>query len=96
MPFLIVWLMFGFLGRWIASQKGRSKAEGTVLGCVFGPFGCLIEAVLPTIKAKGARGIKAARRTGSKTGLVEPGEMPDDWDAPKVEPDDGVDMGWLK
>ena len=47
--FAFLWGIFGILGSWIASQKGRSSGEGFVLGFLFGPIGALIEAVLPTI-----------------------------------------------
>lgn len=32
---------------WIASVKGRGTSEGGLPGFLFGPFGCLIEALLP-------------------------------------------------
>lgn len=35
-------------GAWIAGQKNRDPIEGAILGGVFGPFGVLIEALLPT------------------------------------------------
>jgi hypothetical protein len=41
-------LIFGGLGMWIASVKRRSEAEGCALGCLLGPFGALIEALLPS------------------------------------------------
>jgi uncharacterized membrane protein YeaQ/YmgE (transglycosylase-associated protein family) len=44
---LVVGLIFGGLGSWIANQKRRDGGEGFVLGFLFGPFGCLIEALLP-------------------------------------------------
>ena len=40
-------VVFGALGKYIASQSGRSEFEGLVLGVLFGPLGCLIEALLP-------------------------------------------------
>jgi hypothetical protein len=48
-------LLFGFLGSWIAGQKGRDPAEGFCLGAFFGPLGCLIEALMPAIEAPPAR-----------------------------------------
>ena len=39
--------IFGSLGGWIAGQKGREFMEGVLLGGMFGPVGCIIEAVLP-------------------------------------------------
>jgi hypothetical protein len=38
---------FAGLGYYVADQKGRSPAEGLLLGLLFGPLGCLIEALLP-------------------------------------------------
>ena len=43
--------MFAVLGGWIACQKNRDPGEGAFLGFLFGPFGCLIEAVLPSLAA---------------------------------------------
>lgn len=48
---LIVLLVFSGLGWWIAIQKGRSEAEGAALGLLFGPLGCLVEALLPNREA---------------------------------------------
>ena len=49
LPVLILAFVFGCLGSWIASQKNRGGGEGFWLGFLFGPFGVLIEALLPTI-----------------------------------------------
>jgi hypothetical protein len=46
---LIFAFVFGSLGNWIACQKNRDGGEGFLLGCLFGPLGVIIEAVLPTI-----------------------------------------------
>ncbi|AGA27642.1 hypothetical protein [Singulisphaera acidiphila] len=46
---LALWIMFALFGSWIASAKGRSSLEGFVIGFLFGPLGCLIEALLPTL-----------------------------------------------
>ena len=35
-------------GAWIAPQKGRSKWEGAILAFFFGPFGLVVEALLPS------------------------------------------------
>jgi uncharacterized YccA/Bax inhibitor family protein len=40
-------LVFGSLGAWVASQKGRSLPEGAILGILFAFFGVLLEALLP-------------------------------------------------
>jgi hypothetical protein len=47
--YLVVAAVFGFLGLWIAAQKNRSEGEGFLLGALFGPFGALIEACLPSL-----------------------------------------------
>src|SRR5262245_13241221 len=43
------WLASGSLGAWIALQKARRGGEGFVLGILFGPFGVLVECLLPTL-----------------------------------------------
>ena len=43
--FIVVWAS---LGIWIAEQKGRGQGEGLILGALLGPFGVIIEALLPT------------------------------------------------
>jgi hypothetical protein len=87
--------VFGFLGMFVADQKGRSGGEGFLLGFLFGPLGCLIECLLPNVEAP------PSFRTAVRARTVIP-EMPEDWGKPKRdEPpseihDDGVDMEWLK
>jgi hypothetical protein len=44
-------LVSGPLGSWVASQKGRNRGEGFWLGLFLGPFGVLLEALLPTLSA---------------------------------------------
>jgi hypothetical protein len=41
-------IVFGGLGCWISSEKGRESAEGIFLGLLFGPLGCLIAVLMPT------------------------------------------------
>lgn len=41
-------LVFGFIGVWVAGQKGRNPVEGFLLGALFAVFGLLLEASLPT------------------------------------------------
>jgi hypothetical protein len=52
---LVVGTIFGAFGAWIAVQKRREPVEGLVLGALFGPLGCLVEAVLPAKERKGRR-----------------------------------------
>ena len=47
----IVYSICAGLGVWIASAKRRSEAEGCLLGCLLGPFGVLLEALMPTVAA---------------------------------------------
>lgn len=54
---VVVGLVFGFLGLYIASQKGRSETEGFLFGFLLGPFGVVLVALLPT-KEKGSRQVK--------------------------------------
>lgn len=53
MEFLIVLAvgccLFGCFGAWVACQKNRGFDEGLALGLLFGPFGVLIEALLPSL-----------------------------------------------
>ena len=44
---IFLWLVWIPVGAYVAWQKGRSIFEGLVLGSL-GPFGALIEALLPT------------------------------------------------
>jgi hypothetical protein len=39
----------GGLGSWVATEKKRDGGEGFLLGLFFGPFGVLIEALMPTL-----------------------------------------------
>ena len=48
----VFWVVvLGGVGYWIAIQKRRSEVEGAALGCLLGPIGWIIEAVLPTGEA---------------------------------------------
>ena len=44
---LFGWFIWIPVGAYVASQKGRSIVEGTILG-LLGPFGAIVEALLPT------------------------------------------------
>ena len=49
--YFVVWSFGWFIwipvGGYVASQKGRSVTEGVLLG-LLGPFGAIVEALLPT------------------------------------------------
>ena len=57
--FAVMWAPFSGLGAFIASAKSRPVREGLLIGLLFGPLGCLIEALLPTGVA--TRGASPAR-----------------------------------
>ena len=59
---ILAWFIFAMLGSWIALQKARSGAEGFVLGLLFGPFGALIEALLPSISLEERARMEEAER----------------------------------
>ncbi len=41
-----LWLLFGILGAWIATTKGRSGCGWFLLCCILGPIGLVIAAVI--------------------------------------------------
>ena len=42
-----LWLVFGIIGAWIATTKGRSGCGWFLLSILLGPIGLVIIAVLP-------------------------------------------------
>ena len=48
---LVSWFGMAWIGSYVSSQKGRSPAEGALLGLLLGPIGLVIAAVLPTLNA---------------------------------------------
>ena len=60
--FGVTWAAFAGLGAFIASAKSRPVREGLLIGLLFGPLGCLIEALLPTgVAAGGASSARTAK-----------------------------------
>ena len=53
-PFVgILWAgLSAFAGEYVAKQKGRPPFEGLVFGLLFGPFGPIIEGVLPDLERR--------------------------------------------
>tara|TARA_B100000959_G_C14750265_1_gene528890 strand:+ start:425 stop:730 length:306 start_codon:yes stop_codon:yes gene_type:complete len=49
---LIVAIIMGILGRYVAKEKNRSGAEGFWLGFLFSIFGVILVALLPTKEKK--------------------------------------------
>jgi hypothetical protein len=47
---LISAVVTGFLGRYVAKEKGREAAEGFILGFLFSLIGVIVEAILPSKK----------------------------------------------
>lgn len=47
-----IFAVFPLTGAYVATQKGRPTSEGAILGLILGPFGVLIELLLPTLVEK--------------------------------------------
>lgn len=43
----VYFILFSFLGAWVAIQCERSVVEDAVIGVILGPFGLILEALLP-------------------------------------------------
>ena len=41
-------IIFALIGRYVASQKGRSESEGLIIGGLLGFLGVIIVALLPS------------------------------------------------
>ena len=58
---ILLSFIMGFLGRYVAKEKNRSKAEGFWLGFLFSILGVIIVALLPTkekrIDISGSKGL---------------------------------------
>lgn len=54
-------VVFGWLGSWVAEQCGRDTLEGMVLGGLLGPFGVIIEGLLPKFPRDRLRAKKASQ-----------------------------------
>ncbi len=50
--YVLIAIVFGVIGAWVGEQCGRGEGEGFVLGLLLGPFGVLIEAMLPKFPDK--------------------------------------------
>lgn len=48
MEVLVLWVIFALVGAVVAKNKNRNTGEGCALGCLLGPIGVLIEALLPS------------------------------------------------
>ncbi len=68
---IFVWFLCACFGAWVACQKNRSGHEGFFLGVLFGPFGVLIEALLPNLDRMEL--VLKARRHERIPGADEPG-----------------------
>jgi len=80
----LAWCAFAGLGYYIAGQKGRSEAEGLILGFLFGPVGVLVEALLPPISSK-------PRSSRGRDRVAWMPDYNDEWDSPPKPNDDPVD-----
>jgi len=65
------WMLFPSLGFWIAGQKGRWPFEGLFLGLLFGPFGCLIEALMPNVQPSAPASADGGAKVESAAQMAE-------------------------
>ncbi len=109
----VLWaVVLGAIGYWIAGEKNRDGVEGAALGCLLGPLGLIIEAVLPTGDVPSA---PVARSNDSTSSLPARNSNPprtkySEWqvlyvpfdyvldpeDSRKAKGADGPPPGWLK
>ena len=69
--FGVFWIVvLGGVGYWIAIQKRRSEVEGAALGCLLGPIGWIIEAVLPTGESPSTRSSQSSSTPTWTTGTT--------------------------
>ncbi len=67
---VILAVSMGGLSAWIAGQKRRDTSEGFILGFLFGPFGVLVEALLPQGNKQAGSGISPAPRNIDEVGVI--------------------------
>ena len=69
----VIWLSFAGYGYWIASIKRRNPGEGTILGLLLGPIGCVFEATLRERTSEEIdqerSGVNRRRRSDSKSSV---------------------------
>ncbi len=85
MALLLILFLFALLGVYVASEKNRAAVEGFALGCLLGPFGVIVEALLPT---KTKRDLAGAMRADADDRIRELNELPLVYDEPQVTDDD--------
>jgi len=78
---LVGGLVFAMLGRWVADQKHRDPNEGALLGFLLGPFGVLVELLLPTKEAPKRKAVRRLDRSG--------------WQPPRDEAFDQEAANWI-
>ena len=67
---IILFVLFVAVGRYISTQKGRDPVEGVALGCLLGPIGWIIAALLPE-KSPDVASAPTVRRVSSAGGSGE-------------------------
>ena len=109
----ILWaVVLGGIGYWIAGEKNRDGVEGAALGCLLGPLGLVIEAVLPSseLTSTPPAGPTPSTTSTSSRASAQPHTRHDMWqvlyvpfdfvleaeDSRKAEGSDGPPPGWLK
>lgn len=80
--FFVVWVAMMGLGLYVAQEKGRSPLEALTLSVLFGPFGVLIAALLPTrarVSEGAVTGESTARDAQAQTRPAAKNPTEDDW-----------------
>src|SRR4051812_44223039 len=67
----LLWLSFVGYGYWIANIKRRNPGEGIILGLLFGPIGCVLEASLRERTAEEVEQERIRRQEDAQTRLEE-------------------------
>lgn len=75
---LVLLPLFWLLGVYVAGEKGRSGWEGFALAFVFGPFGVIVEALLP----RREKPASADRSAGDE--IAELNELPLVWNDDQI------------
>jgi uncharacterized membrane protein YeaQ/YmgE (transglycosylase-associated protein family) len=74
----IAGLVTGFIGLWIAKEKGRSEGEGFLLGFLLSVIGLIVEGLLPEVaKPNPQRRVSKADSRILALGNPEPTEEPE-------------------
>lgn len=68
---VVMAVIFGILGSWIAKQRGRDNTEGFVVSALFGPLGVIVECLLPA-----GQPTVPLKQTAKQTSRIQPPPLP--------------------